>query len=272
MKKGIIWLASYPKCGNTFVRIFLSHYLFCNKKKLDFNLLKKIPKFEHKETFSKALHNLELKTNFIYYKYCLEVQRNLINKFSQKELIFKTHHFYGKINGYDFTNEQNTLVFIYLIRDPREVAVSYASHSGISMDEQIEMFTGENKINRVGYETKVNWMLSYKSWKSFKGVPSLFIKYEDLISDPINTFSSIIYLLSRNTNIDYDQKKIEDILELIKFENLQELEIKKGFEESMSGRFFRSGKVDTWKNVLSKNQVSKIENKFGDVMKELGYL
>ena len=52
----------------------------------------------------------------------------------------------------------------------------------------------------------------------------------------------------------------------------QELEIKKGFEESLSGRFFRSGKVDTWKNVLSKNHVSKIENKFGDVMKELGYL
>ena len=171
MKKGIIWLASYPKCGNTFVRTFLSHYLFCDKKKLDFALLKKIPKFEHKETFSKAIHSLELNNNFIYYKYCLEVQRNLISKFLQKELIFKTHHFYGKINGYDFTNEQNTLVFIYLIRDPREVAVSYAMHSGISMEEQIEMFIGENKINRVGYETKVNWMLSYKSWKSFNGVP-----------------------------------------------------------------------------------------------------
>ena len=100
----------------------------------------------------------------------------------------------------------------------------------------------------------------------------MFIKYENLISDPINTFGSIIYLLSRNTNIDYDQKKIEDILELIKFKNLQELETKKGFEESMSGRFFRSGKIDTWKNILSKNQVSKIEDKFGDVMKELGYL
>ena len=93
MKKGIIWLASYPKCGNTFVRIFLSHYLFCDKKKLDFNLLKKIPKFEHKETFSKVIHSLELNTNFTYYKYCLEVQRNLISKFSQKDLIFKTHHF-----------------------------------------------------------------------------------------------------------------------------------------------------------------------------------
>ena len=86
MKKGIIWLASYPKCGNTFVRTFLSHYLFCEKKKLDFNLLKNIPKFEHKETFSKVIPDLKLNANFIYYKYCLETQRNLINKFSQKEL------------------------------------------------------------------------------------------------------------------------------------------------------------------------------------------
>ena len=69
-----------------------------------------------------------------------------------------------------------------------------------------------------------------------------------------------------------NQKKIEDILELIKFENLQELESKKGFEESLSGRFFRSGKIDTWKNILSKKQISKIEDKFGEVMKELGYL
>ena len=85
----------------------------------------------------------------------------------------------------------------------------------------------------------------------------------------VKILDSLNNLLS---SFDVGQKKIEDILELIKFENLQELETKKGFEESMSGRFFRSGKIDSWKNILSKNQVSKIENKFGDVMQELGYL
>ena len=272
MKKGIIWLSSYPKCGNTYVRIFLSHYIYSEKEELEFKLLNKIPKFEHKETFSKALHNIDLNRNFIYYKHCIDVQQKLINRFHQKDLIYKTHHFFGKINGYDFTNEQNTLMFIYLIRDPREVAVSYASHSGISIEEQIEMFIGEDKINRVGYETKVNWMLSYKSWKSFKSVPSIFIKYEDLINDPINFFSSIVYLLSRYTDIDYDLDKIKKVLQIIEFNNLKKLEEKNGFTESMSGPFFRSGKINTWKDILNKNQIIKIENKFGEVMKELGYL
>ena len=94
----------------------------------------------------------------------------------------------------------NKLNILHLIRDPREVAVSYASHSGISIEEQIEMFIGDDKINRVGYETKVNWMHSYKSWKSFKSVPNIFVKYEELIRDPINFFSSIVYLLSRYTD------------------------------------------------------------------------
>ena len=70
MKKGIIWLSSYPKCGNTYVRIFLSHYIYSEKDELDFSLLNKIPKFEHKETFSKAFPNIDLNTNFVYYKHC----------------------------------------------------------------------------------------------------------------------------------------------------------------------------------------------------------
>ena len=215
MKKGIIWLASYPKSGNTFVRTFLSHYIYTEEGKLDFDLLSKIPKFEHIKTFSKVLQHLDLNTNFIYYKHCIDIQKQIINKFPQKELLYKTHHFFGKINGYEFTNEQNTLMFIYLIRDPREIAVSYASHSGISIDEQIEMFLGDNKINRVGYETKVNWMLSYKSWKSFKSVPSLFIKYEDLVKDPMNLFSSIVYLLSRYTEIDFFKLKVTSTKETL---------------------------------------------------------
>ena len=272
MKKGIIWLASYPKCGNTYVRIFLSHYIYSEKDELDFSLLNKIPKFEHKETFSKAFPNIDLNTNFVYYKHCIEVQQKLISKFNQKDLIYKTHHFFGKINGYEFTNEQNTLMFIYLIRDPREVAVSYASHSGISIEEQIEMFIGKDKINRVGYETKVNWMLSYQTWKSFNSVPSIFIKYEDLINDPINFFSSIVYLLSRYTDIDYDLNKIKKVLKIIEFKNLKKLEEKKGFIESMSGPFFRTGKTNTWQKILNSDQIKKIEDKFGDVMKEFDYL
>ncbi len=66
--------------------------------------------------------------------------------------------------------------------------------------------------------------------------------------------------------------KIKKVLQIIEFNNLKKLEEKNGFTESMSGPFFRSGKINTWKDILNKNQIIKIENKFGEVMKELGYL
>ena len=272
MNKGIVWLASYPKSGNTYLRIFLSHYLFSNNDKIDFNNLEKIPKFESRDTFSKVI-DFNNSQNFIYYKHCIEVQEKLIKKLKQNDLLFKTHHFYGNLNGYNFTNIKNTKAFVYLVRDPREIVVSYASHSDISIKAQLKMFLLNNEINRDGYETKVNWSLSYKSWRSFKGVPSIFVKFEDLIDDPINSFSSIVFFLSNFIDIKFDPERIKNIVSLIEFKNLQKEELIKGFNESISNKkFFKSGKKDTWKKILNKNQINKIENHFSETMKDLNYL
>jgi len=214
MKKGIIWIASYPKSGNTFVRLFLSHYMFSNNLNLEFNNLQKIPKFESQQTFQNIFKEKLINNNFIYYRHSLEAQERLIKTLPQENLFFKTHHFFGSLNGFDFTNQNNTLAYIYLVRDPREVAVSYAHHSNISIDEQLDMFLADNEINRKGFETKVNWMLSYKSWKTFQSVPNLFIKYEDLIKNPINNFSSIVYFLSSYMNLTFDLDKIKKRLNL----------------------------------------------------------
>ena len=273
MKKGIVWLASYPKSGNTLLRLFLSHYIYGNSKYLNIALLKKILKFESKECFSRVLNNKNLEDNFIYIKHCIDVQERLIKLFPQNKLIFKTHHFFGDINGHRFTNEQNTLGFIFLIRDPREVLVSYSHHANYPLDKLIKIMTQKNAIAPNGWETRLNWSQQYKSWKLFESVPSLFIKYEDLVSYKLEVFSLIINFLSSLINIDYDKNKISEIIKAIEFSKLQKLEKEKGFSESADGRvFFRSGKFDSWKNILTEQQKNKIEYELDDVMKIFGYV
>ena len=273
MKKGIVWLASYPKSGNTLLRLFLSHYIYGNSKYLNIALLKKILKFESKECFSSVLNNKNLEDNFIYIKHCIDVQERLIKLLPQNKLIFKTHHFFGDINGHKFTNEQNTLGFIFLIRDPREVLVSYSHHANYPLDKLIKIMTQKNAISPNGWETRLNWSQQYKSWKLFESVPSLFIKYEDLVSYKLEVFGLIINFLSSLINIDYDKNKISEIINTIEFSKLQKLEREKGFSESAEGRiFFRSGKLDSWKNILTEQQKNKIEYELDDVMKIFGYV
>ena len=122
--KKIIWLASSPKSGNTYLRCMLGYYLYGNSLKFSFEYLKKIPKFESEYVFKNTLNKKILDKNFHYYKHFINVQKKLIKKHAQQELIFKTHHFFGELNNFKFTNEDTTHMFIYVIRDPREILVS----------------------------------------------------------------------------------------------------------------------------------------------------
>ena len=272
MKK-IVWIASYPKSGNTYVRTFLTHYLYSNHKNLDFNLIKKIPKFESKKIFEKILEKNMIQNNFDFIKYSLKVQEQLIKQCDQSNLIFKTHYFFGNIENHLFTNTKNTLLFIYLVRDPREVLISYANHNNTSIDEQIKDFLPKNLMHSLGSEIIINWALHYKSWKSFKSVPSIFIRFEDLINFPIKNFQKLISFLSNYIDIKFDETILKQTIELTKFNKLKKLEKKIGFHEAYKNiKFFRSGKTDSWKKTLNKKQINKVEVAFYDVMKELNYL
>ncbi len=255
------------------MRAFLSHYLYPKNIKTDFSLLKKIPKFERKETFEKILNKKIFNENFDFLKYSQEVQSKLIKNFQQKELIYKTHYFYGSLNNYTFTSKKNTLLFIYIVRDPREVLISYAYHNNISIDEQLKDFTSSNIINVIGSETIVNWSLHYKSWKSFINVPSIFLKYEDLVLNPKKNFEKLINFLSQYIDIDLDTKILNQAIQKTQFTKLKKLEKSLGFQESnKKGVFFRSGKIDSWKKILSKDQKNKVEKAFYSEMKKLNYI
>ena len=138
----IIWIASYPKSGNTWIRSLLSSYLFSESGKFSFELLKNIERFSIK--IDKA--NIKVKSN-----YQTEISKNWIpsqikiNR-DKKIRFFKTHNAMCAINGNKFTDKQNTLATIYIIRDPRNLVTSLAHHYQLNINDAFNFLTNKRKI------------------------------------------------------------------------------------------------------------------------------
>ena len=166
----IIWLASYPKSGNTWVRSFLSNYLNKNKTDFHFSMLKKINRFPRKELYD------NLKINYNNFS---EIVSNWANMQSylnlRNETVYlKTHNAICTINGHPFTNKKNTLGIIYLVRDPRDIILSYSSHLKKNIKDTLKIMTNKLARGIVKYDGKYitdsilgSWSENYKSWKNF---------------------------------------------------------------------------------------------------------
>ena len=187
------------------------------------------------------------------------------------------------INGSKFTNKENTIGAIYIVRDPRDVAVSFSHHLGISLKEVVDLIINEKhsiyesdfvpEKNGTGSTLLSSWANHYKSWKNYNLSKILIIKYEDLVNKTFEKFYEIVSYLNKLQNIEIDERKISNSIGLTKFENLQELEKKYGFEESTSSKaFFRAGKIGSWRQELNNELSKKIEKYFYSEMKELNYL
>ena len=281
----IIWIVSYPRSGNTWVRSLISTYLFSEKENTVFENIKKIinfPNIKHfKEIFEinefqkEELKNKKKKDKkkFEISKYWIAAQ-NKIN-LNKKITFLKTHNFGGSLEGNDFTNSENTLGVIYLVRDPRSVAVSNAHHNNISLDQSVndlldEKIFATNEGNLL--EFRSSWRVNYLSWKN-RQYPKIIIRYEDLHKDTFQSYKKILNFINTFQKIDINDLKIKDTIDTCKFENLSNLEDSIGFSERLkNNKFFRKGSVDEWKTELNKNQIKKIENAFSDEMKDLKYL
>jgi len=265
----ILWLASYPKSGNTWLRLLLTDYFFANKLSV-FENIEKISRFPRSSQFE-GICEIKYRSLDIYKYFILAQDRiNLNNKLN----ILKTHSANGKVNSFDFTNNQNTAGFIYIVRDPRSVTISNAYHLDNDIDDAIKSITNEKMVNY--YEAladfKSSWKIHYLSWIN-SPYPRVIVKYEDLHQNTSSTFKKILQFIDKFTDIDIDQNKINRSIKKCDFKNLQIQENKFGFKERIGkSNFFRKGLVDEWKSVLTNNQIIEIESNFKKEMKELGYL
>ncbi len=276
----IVWISSYPKSGNTWIRTFISTYYLSSNDKFDFKMLKNIRQFPHEKFFNKKINDINSAIN----NWDL-AQKNINQK---NELIFlKTHAALVKINNIPFTNNKNTLGAIYVVRDPRNVVTSLSNHYQLTFDESLEFMTNKKKFllkkndpTNFGNFTFLNsWSEHYKSWLHTKQFNLLFIKYEDLENDTFNTFKKIVEFLNKimKKKEKIDSNRLIKIIDAVSFEALKKRENDEGFPEAVVNdkkqkiNFFYLGKENKWQNLLSPKQINKINNIFNYDLKKLGY-
>ena len=205
-----------------------------------------------------------------------------MNKKDNSIRFFKTHSAFCKINGHNFTNLENTVGVIYIVRDPRNVAISQSHHYSVSIDESTDlMINNKRNIGSKGFQTFVgSWNFNLNSWKQFDD-KFLLIKYEDLVKNSEFTFLQIIEFLESllSTKYKVDKDKLKKVIETTQFENLKKLEKKFGFSEraidkrtNIKKDFFNLGPKNDFMKLLDQNNRNKIENAFKTEMKELSYL
>lgn len=279
----IIWLASYPKSGNTWMRSIISALLYSDDGNFNFNLLRKIDQFPEKKYFKYFIKNYgdfnEIKKNWI-------VAQDKIN-LDGKIKLFKTHQGKYTVEGNSFTNNDNTLATIYIVRDPRNLVQSISNHYTKSLEDSCEFLLASKIIgNGKNYEDKQGglytllgrWNEHYRSWTTNKN-NLLLIKYEDLIKNPKAQLEKTIDFLKKYLTFETDENKINKILETTSFNNLKKLEKEGQFNENTQNKkdggkvnFFHLGPKNLWHKNLNEKIVSRIEKNFFNEMKELGYL
>ncbi len=277
----IVWLASYPKSGNTYLRSLLVSYFFSKNGNFDFKLLKNIKQFPTNDFFTSL--DIDTKDKYQVAKNYIKAQEE-INK--KGNLIFlKTHSSFCKMyDRFNFSDLKNSLGVIYIVRDPRNVVNSFAHHNSKSIEATSEVLINDLTIGNEKNELEVylgSWNFNYNSWKVYKSSKKYFlIKYEDLVSNPkkifINTLKFIHQISNSKTII--DEIKIEKILEETNFSKMRSLEKKYGFDEAKTNesgervKFFNLGPQNNWKKILDPQIRKKIETSFKIEMKELGYI
>ena len=282
----IIWLASYPKSGNTWVRSFLSSLMYKKDGTADLNSMP-ISQYPLRVHF-KGLVNEFDNINLLSKKWISSQDfLNLDNKIK----FYKTHHVMCNFGKNSFTNYQNTFGVIYIVRDPRNVITSILNYySKKNYEEAKEFLFDEGKIIGVDlskkneYENDNNiitlissWKNHYNSWKNFKK-NFLLIKYENLINNERNEFLKIRNYLKEKLNLKFSDNKFDAAISSNSFSKLKKIEETEGFSENVKINskpdinFFNLGPENNYKNLLDKKISKEIENFFYSEMKELGYI
>ena len=285
----IIWLASYPKSGNTWLRFLIMSLIMKGKNETSLEHLSGIRQFPSSQQYKKLnVNNIDyLNLNEIS-NYWIETQKIINSDRSIK--FFKTHNALCKINNNIFTDLNNTLGVIYIVRDPRNVISSinnHYHHKDLEFSKNFIFDERKGIMNKSKFNSDSDyalpqiigsWKTHYNSWKNMKK-NYLLIKYENLIINPKKEFKKVTDYLQKLLNVNFSNSLINRAIELSSFDRLQSLEESKGFSESVidpnSGtrkKFFNLGPKNDWNKILNKQISNEIEQKFQNEMTELGYL
>jgi hypothetical protein len=284
-KKGIIWLASYPRSGNTWTRAFL-HSLAAVMRdpdvdEIDINRIEEGSVVENAAAlFPRFLNKpVALASQAEVARARPWVQAALVESATGRTMYVKTHNANALDHGTPLINMGVSLGAIYLVRNPLDVVISYAHLNGTDIDTMIEMMAtpgfgiGRSSVNGLDRVHVVigSWSENVASWTQPPHPAVLVIRYEDLLANPEAGFLKV----TRHLQIKPTRAELRRAIELSRFDRLRGLEARDGFAERpqrSSEAFFREGRAGQWRERLSEAQVARIVELHGPLMKRFGYL
>ncbi len=272
---GIIWLASYPKSGNTWLRAFLHNFLRDPDRPYDINKLTDVTAGESQMSWYRAIdpdlgqHQTDERIRELR----PQVHRAISQKSSDTVLV-KTHNALVEEDGHPLVNLEVTAGAIYIVRNPLDVAISFSHHNGRSIDEIID-FMNAKSAQTVGtdvnaYEHYGPWSEHVTSWTASPGPTLHVMRYEDMLANPWKSFSGLVKFLG----LAAPRPRIEKAMRLSSFRVLKEQEQRGGFRErpARMEAFFREGKAGQWRKILTPAQVSAIVTAHREQMTRFGYV
>ena len=276
--KNIVWLASYPKSGNTWIRILLSNYLNDENEAIDINNINASIISSSRTILDNNLPYLSSDTTFDEIDNIRpQLYKNLSENLDSIQFV-KTHDaFTQNKNNEDIFPLSVSKGVIHIVRNPIDVAVSFAHHSNISIDKSVKFLNNETnsfadnskKLNKQLRQTLLSWSGHYLSWEK-SNIPYLLIKYEDLIDDTTSEFRKILDFLYKEVNED----KLHKAVKFSSFEELKKQENKTAFLEKplKAESFFRKGEIGSGFTEMNQKQINSITSQHKETMKRLGYL
>ena len=276
----IIWLASYPKSGNTWLRSVLVSYYFTEDGNFNFDDLSRIPDYPNKN-FINADDIKNLKDGEVY-KYWEKSQKIILQ--NKKAKFLKTHNILGSINGIPFTKPDYTLGVIHIVRDPRNVITSIKNHFDFESYEKAFQYMVSKDAFLKGEDSARfsflgTWSSHYKSWMSINPQRRITIKYEDMENNTYDTFKKVISYTNKILGIqkDINNNKLLKAISSTSFEKLSMGEKEGKFKENVFNnnnekiKFFNMGPINKWKNILPKDIAHKMNNYYKDDLSKLNY-
>ena len=277
--RGILWLASYPKSGNTWFRVFLTNLRQDTQGPTSINALDPIRFAGERAMFEEAtgVESSDLT------KQEIERLRPMVYEYIAKEnentLFVKVHDAYTyTAGGQPLFPAKATVGAIYIIRNPLDVAASYTHSSSLDLDTVISHMINPDftlsaeplRLHEQLPQRLLTWSGHVLSWADAPGIRVHIVRYEDMKLRPLETFTEAVHFL----RFQYDRQNIQTAIELSSFDELKRQEQAHGFREKYLGDrpFFHKGKIGSWRQVLTADQAKRIVCDHRDVMGRFGYL
>ena len=267
----LVWLASYPKSGNTWVRVFLHNYIVNTETPHSINSLVDFSVAECAMAFYGP-------PGEVMEPRAVQAKRPAAHETLtglHEDLVFvKTHNANLDVHGVPLCTPAATAGAIYIVRDPRDVALSYAAFTGRTVDEIIDFMSQEGAANASDgvqvFELLSSWSGHALSWVA--ATRRLLVRYEDLLAQPERGFGRIIRFLGE-ADAAPEPERLSRAIAFSSFDTLARQEEREGYQASgaASGKFFRAGKAGGWREKLSAAQAAKIWAAHGQVMEKFGY-